>query len=69
MLPDLVISLADFLLELTGEVSEADLEILDDVCGSLLQQYRGALNARHFLFHRAFYFLLYALEQRKHSGM
>jgi len=69
MLLDLVISLADFLLQLTGEVSEVDLEILDNLCGALLQQYQSALDARHFLFHRAFYSLLYALHFRGHSGL
>ena len=65
LLPDLVVSLADFIVQLPAKtsLSDGDLEVLDDLCGALLAEYRTALNARRFLFERAFYFLLYALHK------
>jgi hypothetical protein len=64
LLPDLIISLSDFLLQLSSEISQADLEMLDGTCEALLKEYRTTLNSRRFLFERAFYFLLYALHRR-----
>jgi len=63
MLPDLTIALADFILQLPGELSESDLDMLNSLAAMLLAEYRTVLNARRFLFHRAFYLLLYALSQ------
>jgi DNA-dependent protein kinase catalytic subunit len=67
LLPDLLVSLADFLLQMSGEVSVAELEMLDNLCEQLLQFYRETLNSRRFLFHRAFYFLLHSLHQCGHA--
>ena len=67
LLPDLLISLADFLLQMTGDVSDEDLQMLADTCAVLLDKYQTAMNARRFLFERAFYFLLYALHQRSRA--
>ena len=63
LLPDLVVSLADVILQLPvgTSLSDSDLGMLDNLCGALLEKYATALNVRRFLFERAFYFLLYAL--------
>ena len=63
VLPDLTIALADFILQITGDLSDGDLDMLNSLCAVLLTEYNTALNSRRFLFHRAFYLLLYSLSQ------